>query len=149
MLDEAWAHRPPGWGSASFALVGGLMRMSFHEGDTVGYASDGQPSMRATRGCDLPLNGVPTLATPVPRSHPACEPSAALCTRELHPNVWTGRQTRRAVAAMRRVCADCPAQPKCLEWALAHGEHGFWGGMTEGERELIRESTSAPLGTDA
>lgn len=42
-----------------------------------------------------------------------------------------------AVAA----CASCPMRSQCLEFALSHpqmAKHGYWGGMTESERESER-----------
>lgn len=35
-------------------------------------------------------------------------------------------------------CNDCPVKKECGEWAIAHETHGYWGGMTAGERSLIR-----------
>ena len=38
-------------------------------------------------------------------------------------------------AAAKEICAVCPVQEECLEWALSVGEpHGVWGGQTESER---------------
>jgi WhiB family transcriptional regulator, redox-sensing transcriptional regulator len=38
----------------------------------------------------------------------------------------------------KAICAICPAQQACLEWALSHREHdGVWGGATERERRRI------------
>ncbi len=38
----------------------------------------------------------------------------------------------------RRICATCPVQAPCLEYALAHRiEHGVWGGASERERRRI------------
>jgi WhiB family transcriptional regulator, redox-sensing transcriptional regulator len=43
------------------------------------------------------------------------------------------------IAAIRRICATCPAARRCLEWALATGEpEGIWAGTTPGERRRIR-----------
>ena len=39
----------------------------------------------------------------------------------------------------KQVCAGCPVQAACLDWALASGqETGVWGGTTEGERRALR-----------
>lgn len=32
------------------------------------------------------------------------------------------------------LCASCPIQPACLQWALEHSELGVWGGLTSSER---------------
>lgn len=43
-----------------------------------------------------------------------------------------------SVLLMRAICAACPVIAPCLEEALRHDEHGFWGGLTEAERAQIR-----------
>jgi WhiB family redox-sensing transcriptional regulator len=43
---------------------------------------------------------------------------------------------REAVA--KRICAVCPVQQPCLDYALATREtHGVWGGLNETERRAI------------
>jgi WhiB family redox-sensing transcriptional regulator len=38
----------------------------------------------------------------------------------------------------RRICAACPVQSPCLEYALAERiDHGVWGGTSERERRRI------------
>lgn len=38
----------------------------------------------------------------------------------------------------RKICATCPVQEPCLEYALANRiEHGVWGGCSERERRRI------------
>ena len=42
------------------------------------------------------------------------------------------------VEVARRICATCPVQGPCLEYALAHHiDHGVWGGASERERRRI------------
>lgn len=42
------------------------------------------------------------------------------------------------VEVARRVCATCPVQAPCLEYALLHRiDHGVWGGASERERRRI------------
>lgn len=38
--------------------------------------------------------------------------------------------TERALA----VCAVCEIREQCLDYAMRHGEHGIWGGLTEEQR---------------
>jgi WhiB family redox-sensing transcriptional regulator len=39
----------------------------------------------------------------------------------------------------KRVCAACPAQTRCLQWALDTGErHGIYGGYSENERRHLK-----------
>ncbi|MEV8548003.1 WhiB family transcriptional regulator [Streptomyces sp. NPDC051572] len=47
------------------------------------------------------------------------------------------RQVREEKA--RAICAACAVREVCARTALNSGEqYGFWGGLTEGEREVIR-----------
>ncbi len=46
----------------------------------------------------------------------------------------------------RRVCATCPVQADCLEYALRYRiEHGVWGGASERERRRILRSRRAAV----
>jgi WhiB family redox-sensing transcriptional regulator len=39
------------------------------------------------------------------------------------------------IAQAKDVCASCPVQALCLDWAIDHHErYGIWGGMTDLER---------------
>lgn len=35
------------------------------------------------------------------------------------------------------LCRGCPIRQGCLEYAIAHHEEGYWGGMTEAQRNAI------------
>ena len=55
------------------------------------------------------------------------------------------------VELARRICAGCPVQAPCLEYALLHRiDHGVWGGCSERERRRIlkrrRTATGATTG---
>ena len=51
-----------------------------------------------------------------------------------HTNGWK-KQTKAAKA----ICAACPVQPACLDWALDTGQPtGVWGGMSERQRRALR-----------
>lgn len=42
------------------------------------------------------------------------------------------------VDVARRICAECPVQRPCLEYALTERiDHGVWGGTSERERRRI------------
>jgi WhiB family redox-sensing transcriptional regulator len=42
------------------------------------------------------------------------------------------------VEVARRICATCPVQGPCLEYALRNRvDHGVWGGTSERERRRI------------
>lgn len=52
--------------------------------------------------------------------------------------------------AAKLVCAACPAQQLCLEWALARQERfGVWGGKSERERRQILRDRAATSETSA
>ena len=42
------------------------------------------------------------------------------------------------VDAARKICAECPVEAECLEYALVQRiDHGVWGGCSERERRRI------------
>ncbi|MBM3673606.1 MAG: WhiB family transcriptional regulator [Actinobacteria bacterium] len=44
------------------------------------------------------------------------------------------------IEAAKEICAVCPVNPECLEFALAtNQEAGVWGGTTEEERRKLRK----------
>jgi WhiB family transcriptional regulator, redox-sensing transcriptional regulator len=44
------------------------------------------------------------------------------------------------VDVARRICATCPVQQPCLEYALEQRiDHGVWGGCSERERRRIQK----------
>lgn len=49
----------------------------------------------------------------------------------------------RQLNEAKLVCAGCPVQFLCLEWAIQSGiEHGVWGGMSEEERRALKRRTT-------
>jgi WhiB family redox-sensing transcriptional regulator len=41
----------------------------------------------------------------------------------------------------KRICARCPVQESCLEFALASNQDaGVWGGLTEDERRTLKRA---------
>jgi WhiB family redox-sensing transcriptional regulator len=66
---------------------------------------------------------------PVWRQRAAC--------RGVDPDIFYPVSDEEAEDA-KAICAVCPVQQACLEWALSHREHdGVWGGATERERRRI------------
>lgn len=68
----------------------------------------------------------------------------ALC-RQVDPELFfpiaeRGPGTRRQVAAAKAVCARCPVQPECLDWALDALPAGIAGGATTSERRRLRKT---------
>jgi WhiB family redox-sensing transcriptional regulator len=55
-----------------------------------------------------------------------------------HPEGERGPRRRNRDAQAKAVCADCPVVAECRSHALEVREpYGVWGGLTEGERELL------------
>lgn len=56
----------------------------------------------------------------------------------------SGGGNRSSTTTARAICADCPVQAECLDYALAcedldpYGGHGIWAGLTGRERNQIR-----------
>ena len=56
------------------------------------------------------------------------------------------------VEVAKRICAECPVQEACLEYALEQRiDHGVWGGTSERQRRRTLKKrratlTTAPLG---
>ena len=42
------------------------------------------------------------------------------------------------IAEAKVICAGCPVQPQCLEFALRTWPQGIWGGLTELERRSAK-----------
>lgn len=62
---------------------------------------------------------------------------AQLFFRQYYDNSRGGRYVKEAKA----ICAGCPVQQKCLEWALYYPEvDGIWGGTTPLERRRMRRT---------
>lgn len=41
-----------------------------------------------------------------------------------------------------RACKACPVREQCLEWALRTGEQGYWGGMSQTQRDRLRRGVA-------
>jgi WhiB family redox-sensing transcriptional regulator len=54
------------------------------------------------------------------------------------PISTSGPAVKQVIRA-KTICARCPIQRECLEYALGAGSiQGVWGGTTESERRLLR-----------
>ncbi len=68
--------------------------------------------------------------------------------KQLDPQVFFPSDGVGVIEA-QRVCAGCPVQAQCLEYALTYRiEHGVWGGASERERRRMlrarrKENSSA------
>lgn len=56
--------------------------------------------------------------------------------------VWfpgdTVHNTSSEIQAARRVCNACPLLEPCRDWGLRHEMFGIYGGLSAGERRVIR-----------
>lgn len=51
-------------------------------------------------------------------------------------------KTLHADPVVQEFCNKCDVRKQCLLWALAHDEHGVWGGTTRAERDRIKRGIS-------
>lgn len=60
--------------------------------------------------------------------------------RQNAPDAWYPAKGGSA-RQVKAICADCPVQAACLEYALTNGERwGIWGGLSAAERQKLRPS---------
>ncbi len=58
--------------------------------------------------------------------------------------IGEGTAVAQQVGLAKAICASCPAQSQCLEFAIATIQNdGIWGGTTEDERRLIKRARRA------
>lgn len=46
----------------------------------------------------------------------------------------------REYTQAKAVCFDCPFRAQCVAYSLSHDIQGIWGGMTERDRQSIRDA---------
>jgi WhiB family redox-sensing transcriptional regulator len=80
------------------------------------------------------------------RSEAACRGE----TRLFFPPKAERPQARaRREAKALRLCAVCPVQAPCQQFARDNREYGFWAGESEEERHLAGFTVAAPIGIRA
>ena len=57
---------------------------------------------------------------------------------ELFFPVGTSGPALQQIAEAKAVCHRCPVSAECLRWALATGQVGIWGGLSEDERRALK-----------
>ncbi len=56
------------------------------------------------------------------------------------PELFVSPFGPQALRQVKAVCSHCLVQANCLEYALASGDAvGIWGGLTQRERETLRQ----------
>lgn len=58
---------------------------------------------------------------------------------QVDPDLWFPESSQPSAPA-KAICLGCEVRVQCLEYALAHGERGIWGGTNEGQRRAIRRT---------
>lgn len=54
------------------------------------------------------------------------------------PETWFSGEYED-IALAKRMCAECPLQKLCLDYAIRNNEQGgVWGGLTHGDRYRLR-----------
>jgi WhiB family transcriptional regulator, redox-sensing transcriptional regulator len=72
------------------------------------------------------------------RARAACRDAASLFYQS---DLELKQATDHRVSKAKTVCARCPVRPQCAAYALKAMEpHGIWGGFTERERTLLRDT---------
>jgi hypothetical protein len=69
-------------------------------------------------------------------------PQRAICAGE-DPSIFFPAHGDPGIAA-RNVCASCPVQMDCLEYAIAADEWGIWGGWDRDQRRALRDGGDEP-----
>lgn len=63
-----------------------------------------------------------------------------------NPRLFDSNHPAR-VSAAKKLCAACPIQTVCRNWALATEQEGTWGGLTAPEREALTQKNQ-PINID-
>ena len=70
------------------------------------------------------------------------EAPVRIACRETDPDAFFPEETKErggSYTQAKKLCAACPVQKLCLEFALVNDEHiGLWGGLTPGERAKLK-----------
>jgi WhiB family redox-sensing transcriptional regulator len=78
----------------------------------------------------------PTSARHQPREQDAWRAQAACAGTD--PDLFVPTHEGEPSDKARYLCAVCPVHEPCLEHALTHHEHGYWGRTTDRDRRSIR-----------
>jgi WhiB family redox-sensing transcriptional regulator len=88
-------------------------------------------------------------AAPTALAVPGRWATQALCA-QADPDAWFPNKRQRELTHLAlRICARCPVQTQCLEYALSGADSwggivtGIWGGATPQERDQLRQQREA------
>lgn len=91
--------------------------------------------------------GIGSDLTKAPQSEDMAWQLKGLCrSKRYNPDMWSPFENHEERAEYAKdVCYDCPVMLTCATWALDHHEvHGVWGGLSEGDRQMIWSGGKIP-----
>ena len=56
------------------------------------------------------------------------------------PDLWFTDNPPEVMRMLKTICNDCPVITQCRDHAIENYFHGFWGGLTMGERTRIKRT---------
>ena len=62
----------------------------------------------------------------------------AECKDIAEPEVFFETDIRSNRTVLKKICDTCPVLTECLNYALTHDEHGWWGGTSRAERRRLQ-----------
>jgi WhiB family redox-sensing transcriptional regulator len=72
----------------------------------------------------------------------------ALCP-ESDLDFFPSNLSPQVAAPLKEVCAQCPSQQQCLDFAIINGEkYGLYGGLTPPERRALVKSGYVPVSVE-
>ena len=95
-----------------------------------------------TFSASAPVHLLPVALPEVVPDLPGTWPEWAICAGE-GPGIFSPAHGDPGISA-RMVCANCPVQMDCLEYAIAADEWGIWGGLDQDQRRALRDGTDKP-----
>lgn len=75
---------------------------------------------------------------------------AACADPSIDPEIFfPASRTPIATLRARQICSTCPVVQQCGRWAIATKVEGVWGGLTETDRNNIRDRALTPADNGA
>jgi WhiB family transcriptional regulator, redox-sensing transcriptional regulator len=99
-----------------------------------------------TAGASLPVRLLPVVMPELLPDLSGTWSQHAICRGE-DPDIFFPAYGDPGTRA-RRICANCPVQIDCLQYAITADEWGIWGGLDGEQRRALREvgdESGAPL----
>ena len=91
----------------------------------------------STFTASAPVRLIPVALPEAAPDFPDTWPKRAICPGE-DPSIFFPAHGDPGIRA-RKVCANCPVQMDCLEYAIAADEWGIWGGQDRDQRRALKD----------